>query len=1301
MNHISTKIMLTQERLKNLTTSTLVAFISIHILTQHQDNTNPKSTTVETSTIATQKDTIDRLNKLRGKIKQASSRGSRNISDDESDAIILEANAVSIALSTIDKSRDAIALLHDAATLLFDIRPSASLSILSSAEEICRSTNDHHALINNIQNQMLSRNSISRYKESINIYENSRDMIDSKGSTAEVASCAKTYGDALLNLSRHDEALAQYNRSRSLFREANDENGIASVALSYGLALNSLSRFGAARRQFTIARTAFSKLGDELGVAYAESNIGILLSRLGHQDQAIAKFDRSEEIYRKLGREDDVADSLRSKGNAYLRMHQYDLGIESYRESEGIYKSLNNEVAAATISLNISIALTDIGKYSSSLSILNRIVPIFRKNGTTRNLGLALRSRSEILERRGLYSKALKDINRAIKYFKESNDSSGYAFSMATRGEIYHSLYRTDDALHEYRQAELVFKGLDDEINPTLLMLKRAKIAGDRLDTTKALKLFQKTEEALHRLKDKPNLAHLHLHRGVLHANIAHLAQALQEYHQADLLFQETSDNIGLAKVALHTGQLFIALSRPLEALKEFDRAELMLRETEAHQERANVSGARGNALRALSRYDEAVEAYSGAAERFEELGKIGALGTIFNIKGTIFSDQNRFTESMKSYDKAISHFTKSGSARSIAHVLCNQAALLSKLNKNNDALGKLRQAQNIIVNSFDWGTRARIECLRGLLLRKLLRPRESITSYARSLEFYEKVTIGLGKENSKAWRGGRSWLPRSIAKIVLGLSQSKRTSADVAVAFRAIESIFGRTISERLQDSSHERISDSFSRLDRDRISEIRTKRAKLLDVRNRKDHEEIDQERKNLDEAIHSLLTDERRIVEKYRLIDSIQVNARYPVAADATTIQSALPRKSAIITICHDEVLSWAFISQPEKPLHMINLGTPKTIVAKIQDVVEHFQVERERQVAPRTSSLRDLGRLVLDPILLHLNGSGDSRLERLFFSVHGDLARIPMEILLTRDVLEETATSELPYLVRDFEVSYVPSASTFVAMRETKRRKRPENALDFYGFGHPFDRQAEKVELDGTAAKGAIEIVYRDRKPLLHAAEEVLSIAELFATGDDEVETIETSFDLISDNPETQSPKVALLRGERFRVALRTGAQEKLFKTDPDVRNARILHFCGHGEADLTSPVLSRLVFAQSAAIADKTDEDGYLYVNELADMRLNNELFVMSACSTNDGKRNVVEGVQGLAYAALRAGSRSVISTLWQVNDRHAKDFMVDFYQRYIGEKKSRSQALREAKLEAITKGMPMKTWAAYVLWDAE
>ena len=98
--------------------------------------------------------------------------------------------------------------------------------------------------------------------------------------------------------------------------------------------------------------------------------------------------------------------------------------------------------------------------------------------------------------------------------------------------------------------------------------------------------------------------------------------------------------------------------------------------------------------------------------------------------------------------------------------------------------------------------------------------------------------------------------------------------------------------------------------------------------------------------------------------------------------------------------------------------------------------------------------------------------------------------------------------------------------------------------------------------------------------------------------------------------------------------------------------------------------------------DIPSEDGYLRSEEIEALDLDVDLVVLSACETAVGESFYSEGIVGLTNSFFIAGARSVISTLWPVDDQATAVFMSSFYDN-INNTDSIVLALADTKREFI------------------
>ncbi len=147
-------------------------------------------------------------------------------------------------------------------------------------------------------------------------------------------------------------------------------------------------------------------------------------------------------------------------------------------------------------------------------------------------------------------------------------------------------------------------------------------------------------------------------------------------------------------------------------------------------------------------------------------------------------------------------------------------------------------------------------------------------------------------------------------------------------------------------------------------------------------------------------------------------------------------------------------------------------------------------------------------------------------------------------------------------------------------------------------------------------------------------------------------------------------------------------------------SRILHIATHSLRQVAGhPCCGVLFWGYDPACQPDSLQDGVLTTTEIGELNLNAELIVLNACSSGLGQpEGGMEGVP-LPMNFIRAGARNILSSLWNVTDRLAGNFMVGFYRnRLAGE--TYSAALRKIKLELLGNpgtSLPI-VWAPYVMY---
>ena len=97
-----------------------------------------------------------------------------------------------------------------------------------------------------------------------------------------------------------------------------------------------------------------------------------------------------------------------------------------------------------------------------------------------------------------------------------------------------------------------------------------------------------------------------------------------------------------------------------------------------------------------------------------------------------------------------------------------------------------------------------------------------------------------------------------------------------------------------------------------------------------------------------------------------------------------------------------------------------------------------------------------------------------------------------------------------------------------------------------------------------------------------------------------------------------------------------------------------------------------------------EDDGILTAEEVSTLDLSGvDLVVLSACETGLGEEAGGEGLLGLQRAFQAAGARTVVASLWKVDDAATQALMVEFYRNLWQGKLGKLESLRQAQLAML------------------
>ena len=156
---------------------------------------------------------------------------------------------------------------------------------------------------------------------------------------------------------------------------------------------------------------------------------------------------------------------------------------------------------------------------------------------------------------------------------------------------------------------------------------------------------------------------------------------------------------------------------------------------------------------------------------------------------------------------------------------------------------------------------------------------------------------------------------------------------------------------------------------------------------------------------------------------------------------------------------------------------------------------------------------------------------------------------------------------------------------------------------------------------------------------------------------------------------------------------------------------MLHFATHGvlagesETILKAKAEPALLLNppnDGATPAELEEDDGLLTASEVAQLELDADWVVLSACNTAAGEKGDAEALSGLARAFFYAKARALLVSHWYVNSEAAVKLTTGAFDALRADPRiGRAEALRRSMARLITAGRPDEAhpeyWAPFVL----
>lgn len=961
--------------------------------------------------------------------------------------------------------------------------------------------------------------------------------------------------------------------------------------------------------------------------------------------EALVKYDKAALIWTSVSNFSSAAQATLKAGDVCFVLSEFGAALKRYETAATLAEKTSDRLVQGRALSHMGLVESYMGNNELAQKHLNHALDLLKTSEKDRSpvaqsaYGEALANMAEVSYAKGNFPKAADQIRAALKFLDHDRKVQARAHRFAAF--VAGGLGDVQGAEAEITRALELSTAINDRIGEglasTLLGLFYS-IVGKPND---ALPLHGAASEIFRSAGDRHSEAIALNGIGQAYQKQKELLYALKNYEDALRIFESIG---ALDLVAVNTFKLARMYNRQgnhAQALLYLDRCLKLSRAAGKRRNEANALAEVAVGYAFQKRPDEAAKKYRIAQAFFETIGDFRGQLVAANSYGEVLMKVGQTQEALEILKEVLPLSEKVGDKEILTNTLYTLAHVHHALNNEEVALGYIERSLTIIED-----------------LRADVGSPELRASFFSGVRPHYDLCIDILMQLERARPGNgysaRAFLvsERSRARSLVDLVKESQIDFREGAAADLLrrEREVGNSI--RLL-AEYERDLSSNSERDQTEAAEVATQLAEL-----RARYQEIQAELRT-------------------------QHSRQSPLAAfklkDVAEVQQGLRGSNTMLleySLGSQRSYLWAVTSDSFQSYELPSAQTLDGVVRELYELMTVRQKPAEQPGADYRAMIDEadekvnekaagLGQLLLGPVAQQLGN------RRLLFVVEGALQLIPFEALTLPDQ-SAGPTGPKRFLIETNEVVLSPSMSTLLAIRAAANRPAAPGKLVAVIADPVFSASDDRVPKQVLtpvvfhAANGpepmSLEDILRGGSParLVHSSEEADAIA-------------------------AAAPRGTSLVAKGFDASRETAMSAQLGEY-------QIIHFATHGVVNNEHPELSAMVL--SKLDQNGVRKNGLMPLYDIYNLDLSADLTVLSACQTALGKDVKGEGLVGLAHSFMSAGSRSVVASLWKVDDRATAALMKDFYESMLRKGVAPATALRTAKLKMIQD----KRWRAPFYW---
>ncbi|MGA9993891.1 MAG: CHAT domain-containing protein [Pyrinomonadaceae bacterium] len=978
---------------------------------------------------------------------------------------------------------------------------------------------------------------------------------------------------------------------------------------------------------------------------------------LSSQLVAVSKYEEAVGLWESAGEHSRAAETLCDMGDVYFSLSQYPQALAHYTKALSLSERSGDRLRQLAALNGIGYVNVSLGENQKALSYAKEMLNIIEladagerdSAGYKRVKAQALNIMGEVHYSFGELQQSIEKFELALSLWREAGERSGQALALLNLGYSYSDLGNPQTASERFQQSLALWQAINEARGTALAQTALGGTYSTLGEEQLALNLHKQAVEHFRAIGNKQGEAIALNGVASAYLDLNEYQDAFDNYFAALRLYEAIGNRDFTALNKFLVGRVLYQKGETERALTYYRESLYLSRDVGDRVIEANALKGLGTVYFSRGETEQALAQFDAALKIYRQVGNLRSQAYALNDIGHIYASSGNVSQALASYAEALPIMRQISDRRGQALTLFNTAK--AELQHEN-----LTTALSLIEDSI-----ALSESLRTKIRNSKLR-----TSYFASVHQQYELYIHL----------------------LMRLHAQQPDKGFAAAALVASERARARSLLDSLLEDKMEP--------GKGLSTDLLHKEQELLRILDEKAEyqtrllsgKHTDEEAEQVSQEMRALTIEYQDVRSKLREQSPRLANFTQPGQLRAEDIQAIIKDDDTLLlefALGEERSYLWIVSRHAIASYELRGRSTIEELSHRTYELLTARQLTVEGSLSAEEKLKESdaeywqqsaaLSTMLLGPASDQLSS------KRLLIVSDGFLKYIPFEALpAPNQSPSRTSVAELELLFFNHEIVGLPSALTLAALRNEK---------------HPADTATKTIAViaDPVFEKDDPRVIALMPESSAPAKEDgdgtYLSSALRDFTG-------QNSQPVISRLPSTLREAKAIMAltppDERTVVVGFAATKERIESTE--LKAYRILHFATHSLLNSETPELSGVVL--SLVDEHGNSRAGFLRLHDIYHMNLSADLVVLSACRTGLGRNVQGEGVVGLTSGFMYAGAKSVIASLWKVDDDATAELMSHFYRAMLKDGLPPAAALKAAKREM----WKQERWRSPFYWAA-